>query len=320
MRIAPISALALLLMTAATHAGTTTIAAKSAPVSLDVPAGWVETKPANNAIKLQVQNQKLDIGVMVIHEEPQAELSLDDYAKRVVDAMADKLTEASHNDWDKVKLDGRDAERCELSGTRNGIQFTYLITVTKSDAGLDQVLGYATKSKFTNTKSAIRSVCDSFKQTKAQPVNTGPITVKGRDGFAELSLPAGWAEGDAPENAGMQLLAVNAKSEAYVEVVGESREDLTWTLAEYGDKIRGNMAKKGTNTSQTDWEAIKVAGFDARQCELHMTLKGMKLGYLITVVQTPGRYYQILAWTLDSRFDANKPSMQKINDGFKETK
>ncbi len=55
---------------------------------------------------------------------------------------------------------------------------------------------------------------------------------------------------------------------------------------------------------------------------LQATIKGKKDGvattFILTCVETPTFYYQLVGWTLESKFESNKPVLDAINNSFVE--
>ena len=67
----------------------------------------------------------------------------------------------------------------------------------------------------------------------------------------------------------------------------------------------------------TEITSLKINGFDAKQFEASGTVDKIKIKYIFTVVDTPDHFYQIVAWTLTSKFEENKPALLDVISSFK---
>jgi hypothetical protein len=61
-----------------------------------------------------------------------------------------------------------------------------------------------------------------------------------------------------------------------------------------------------------------VSGNQALQFDADGEVQNMKLKYLYSVVETPQNYYQIITWTLASRYQDNRPQLIDVINSFKE--
>ncbi len=150
------------------------------------------------------------------------------------------------------------------------------------------------------------------------------VTVKGKDGGVELKLPDGWEESPLPDGASetIQAMALNKKQDTGVLVAVVDRSDLEAKLADYADKYVAGFAKAKTmtNVTKTALKAVKVDGKDAMQCELRCTSNGVKLAYLITVVQTDKSFECVMGWTTQSKFTKLKADLAKLPADVTEVK
>jgi hypothetical protein len=301
------------------------IKAPTAPVEITVPAEWTSSPLADGddaAIKLMILDKDQSHGVIILYEPGAAmDLTLAEYGKMVITQMAGRHTEATYTDFKPVKVDGHDALRCELKGVRENIKLAYVVTVVKAEKSYDQVLAFSTQSQFADSKATLTKISDSFKVHAMPPAakDAPQVVVAGKNGNIEMHLPAGWAKSD-PGNSDAQLLAVNDRTGCYVQVISEDRRDLTFTLKEYADKAADGMLHRGTDGSKTSWKSVKINGNDAVQCDLHLTTEHVKLTYLVTIIQTPDNFHQVLAWTLASAFEKLKPELAPLANGLKEIK
>lgn len=157
---------------------------------------------------------------------------------------------------------------------------------------------------------------DSIKKGVEQA--TKPKTVKSKDGKTELTVPATWSE-DPTANATASLQLVNTLGGMYAAIITESRADFkSVKLEKVTEVIRDQQGKRIEGAIFTDPVQTTIGGFPAMQYEVRGTIQGVSLGYLNTVIETPDNIHQILTWTLQSKFDANKPTLAEVSQTFKE--
>ncbi len=147
-----------------------------------------------------------------------------------------------------------------------------------------------------------------------------PVVLKSSNGKSELTIPGGWRE-DSALNDQAVLKASNRLEELYAIVITDTKEDMSdgMTLDKYAVLMRDNMSKNVTSPETTEPVPTTVNNYPARQCELHGAIKDIKASYIITAVETPGNFHQIITWTLRSRFDQNQAVLRSVTQTFRET-
>lgn len=151
----------------------------------------------------------------------------------------------------------------------------------------------------------------------ALPVFAGPVLVS-MDKNTQITLLPGWTE-DRELHGSAQIQASNRANENYIIVISESKEDFAeMTLEKHSDITRGSLVKSITNSEVEGPTKLTINGNPAVQYIIRGTIGGINATYLHTTVETTGMYHQVLAWTLRSRFDKNKPVLQQVINSFKE--
>jgi hypothetical protein len=295
---------------------------KSLPVSITAPDGWhADGAEHTTSTQIAIQNDDLDAHAYVYCEPTAAlDISLDGYCKISVDGLKKALTDPVVTPWVPVKVDGHDAMRCEVSGTDDHKATVRIVTLMRVDqqfVSIETVIG---KSKFDAERKKLAAMSDSVKWTPAD-VTTKPVaerkTIKARDGSCTLTLPGEFVESKELKGA-VQLRATNYENGVSAQVIAESRADLDYTLPAYFDASVKQMMDRGKDGTNGEIESIKVAGFDARRTDIHLTYSGIKLVFVQTVIMTPTHFYQVEAYVGESAFEKNKQAMDKIADGFAE--
>ncbi len=319
--IAVVSTVALLSFGRSAAWAATVVKAASAPVTLSVPDGWAElpkTADADPTIALSVASAKGDLGGAVVFEpKKHYDFTLPAYGDAVLKQMAGRSQQMTHTDWKPARVAGKyDGLQCDVHMVRQHLRLAFVVTLFATPDSYDQVLGWSAESGFAASRATLAGLAAGFRQTGPAPKPTAavgpPVTVKAKDGLEEMVLPAGWEASTEPLSADSQLLAINADEGTFVQLISENRQDLTLNLRQYAGTVLGNMIKRGTNGSHTAWRKLAVNGNDALRCEMKLTIEKAKLSYVVTILQTPDRLEQVLAWSDVTSFNRTRPDLEKL--------
>ncbi|BAU41931.1 hypothetical protein O77CONTIG1_01749 [Leptolyngbya sp. O-77] len=139
------------------------------------------------------------------------------------------------------------------------------------------------------------------------------------DGQIAITLPSGWVKDDEL-NDRAQLEASNRAAQMYLIVLTQPKAEFRGMQREtYAEITRGYLTRRleksevsgPTNVSQ-------VGGNPAVQYQVRGSLNNIDVLYLHTVVETPTRFAQILAWTPPADFEKNQPTLQQVIQSFQE--
>jgi len=153
------------------------------------------------------------------------------------------------------------------------------------------------------------------------PREKGPATRKliSANGRFEITVPGAWKE-EKTLNDSADLQASHRPSEMYVVVLSEPKADLDGMTLEGHSKLTRQSLIDGVKDPQVSPAfAMKVGDLAALQYEIRGSLDHVKIVYLHTTAESPNYFHQILAWTVPSRFEKNKDTLQKIIALFRET-
>lgn len=148
----------------------------------------------------------------------------------------------------------------------------------------------------------------------------GPKTkdILSANGKLRITVPSAWQEKKGL-NDSADLQAAYTPSEMYVIVLSEPKEDLQEMTLEGHSKITREALLEGVKDPVvTGPFALQVDGRPAIQYEIRGGVDHIKVVYLHVTVDGQKFYHQILAWTVPSRFEANKPTLEGIIQRFKE--
>lgn len=142
------------------------------------------------------------------------------------------------------------------------------------------------------------------------------------DGKSEIKLLPDWL--DDPElNDKAQIQASNRTRQMYLIVLVQNRRDLSnMTAADYAKITQGYLTNRLEESQVTAPTSVTQVGsapsYPAVQSAVRGSLNNIDVIYLHTVVETPTRFVQILAWTPPSAFEKNQPEMQQVIQSFRE--
>lgn len=148
----------------------------------------------------------------------------------------------------------------------------------------------------------------------------GPKTkdIVSANGRFRLTVPGGW-EVEKDLNDAADLQASYRGSDMYIVVLSESKEDLhDMSLEGHSKLTRDALMKTVQDSTITGPFALTVDGHPAVQYEIRGAVNHVNVVYLHTTVESPKYFHQILAWTVPSRFDANKPTLEQVTEKFHE--
>jgi hypothetical protein len=145
-----------------------------------------------------------------------------------------------------------------------------------------------------------------------------PKVLTSPDGKFELTIPAGWRE-DSALHEKADIKASNRLQEMYVIVLSENKEDFAddMTLERFNTITSGSMIKNLRSAEATPPIPTTINTYPAMQYMIHGEVENIKCSYLITDVETPEHYHQIITWTLRSRIDQNQTTLQKVTNTFR---
>jgi hypothetical protein len=145
-------------------------------------------------------------------------------------------------------------------------------------------------------------------------------TLRSADGQYQLVVPSHWESNDF-HLSNVQIGAIDKHRGEYAEVIVERQEDYTDSLDQYADAKRDTMAMSLDNPRLTPGVRLKINGHDALRFEIHGQLpnSSVSIAYSLTVIKTKSHYVQVVAWTQESHFAANRAELEALAYGFSET-
>ena len=139
------------------------------------------------------------------------------------------------------------------------------------------------------------------------------------DGQIAITLPTGWVQDDEL-NDRAQLEASNRAGQMYLIVLTQSKAEFRGMQRDtYAEITRGYLTRRLEKSEVSGPTPVsQVGGNPAVQYQVRGSLNDIDVLYLHTVVETPTRFAQILAWTPPADFEKNQPTLQQVIQSFQE--
>ncbi|WP_020408357.1 NINE protein [Hahella ganghwensis] len=146
-------------------------------------------------------------------------------------------------------------------------------------------------------------------------------TVRSRDSRLSLQVPENWNKMDEL-NEEASLGVGNLFEDTYYLILEEPKADFEdgYTLTAYTDLIQSLMYEAlRSPTLVYQRRTLTVNGLQAEQMAFSGSTEGIKVTYLLTTIEGENHYYQIIGWTLTSRFEDKVSLLQDVAGSFRES-
>ncbi|TCZ75055.1 hypothetical protein E0485_18880 [Paenibacillus albiflavus] len=142
---------------------------------------------------------------------------------------------------------------------------------------------------------------------------------KSKDSKFQVSATSGWKDSKGQLHPESDLEIYNPQKEKYFMTLLESKEDFKdGSLQKYYDLVTPDFVSSIDAPKQGDVKEVTINGNKALQFTLEGTSGGVNVAYLITIIETPTHYGQLMAWTLKSNWDKYKDEYTTLVNSFKE--
>lgn len=151
----------------------------------------------------------------------------------------------------------------------------------------------------------------------ASQVSSG-INLFSKDKRISLKIPASLSENHEIVPSAL-IGAANLSTEVFVVVLDESKSDFKpdTTLDQYTQKLLANTKEMITESQQIgEVKSLQVNNLPAAQFIVSGYVKGVKLAYVITVIESDKTFYRVLSWTMGDNLEKNKGLLMDISATF----
>jgi hypothetical protein len=162
----------------------------------------------------------------------------------------------------------------------------------------------------------VLSSCSNSNPTDA--ANGKTKVMKSTDGKIEVTVPNSWKVENL-NNYVAVLEVANLSKEQYLLIISESIEDFAEDTkpSDYIQLVLQNIQNVSTNPVASELKDLKINGYDASQCDVSAEIEKMKIKYLLTVIKSEDQFIQVLAWSLQSKYDENKATLESVSNSVK---
>ncbi len=141
--------------------------------------------------------------------------------------------------------------------------------------------------------------------------------MKSSDGKVQLLMPGTWGKMELNENS--ELEVGNAQLEEYLIVLNEVKEDLYgWNLDKHSRVTLANLISSLAFPKITGPKSMTINGYPAVQYEIRGASESTNVIYLHTTIEGPTLFSQVLAWTLPSKWDKARPTLDRVIGSYRE--
>jgi hypothetical protein len=178
-------------------------------------------------------------------------------------------------------------------------------------------------SNTTDNEANTSSNTPETTETTKNETATNPAPIEGKviqstDGKSQVVVPEGWAtQTDLNDAANLQIADV--ANENYLIVISEPKADFdNISIEKHSEITRGFILNSIEGDQVSAPVNLTINGHPALQYEITGTIDNINVVYYHTTVETGSNFHQILAWTLPSKLDANKPVLESVINSFQE--
>ncbi len=137
------------------------------------------------------------------------------------------------------------------------------------------------------------------------------------NGTVELMVPSSWRRQELHPEAIVQV--GNLRAEAYLVVHYEPKSDLPdFDIDRYADVIVGSMAENYVDPKIQYIGNTVTNGMPGHHYRMDTKLDEYDLTYLVAIVEGKQDYYQVITWSLASRYNGNVADFKYAINSFKE--
>ncbi len=137
------------------------------------------------------------------------------------------------------------------------------------------------------------------------------------DKRVSIQVPDSWKKQDLVAGAAIGL--AQGFEQNYVVVMVDSKVDFEpqMTLDKYAALVKQQMEANSKNGVVEQQTAVKLAGLPAQRFIFQSSVEGVKIAYVVTLVESDKSFCKIMAWTLQSRLDNNRKILEDVSNSVR---
>lgn len=144
------------------------------------------------------------------------------------------------------------------------------------------------------------------------------VVITSADGDSQITVPRDWSEMDDLNEVAI-IQAANLFEEQYAIVIQDNKEDFADTdINAHSEATVQILLDSLTSSEVTTPTPLTVNGYTAVQTEIQGSFENINVVYLHTSIETREHFYQVVTWTLKSRFESNRSLFEQVTQSFRE--
>ena len=142
--------------------------------------------------------------------------------------------------------------------------------------------------------------------------NDGVQTIRSSGSTLTMEFPKTWKTQKLNDEASIEMAL--ASKEQYLVVLEESREHFAegFTLNGYITLVKESMEPAVEGAQSTAIRDVQVGTLNAKQFDISGSVSGIKVTYLVTCFEANNIFYQVVAWSLQSKYTEAKAAFNTI--------
>ncbi len=305
----------------------TTLEGTDGRSKIRIPAGWKPTKGLNALASVQAQHDRTASFLLVLTEDKDdfAPYSLERYSKLVRGMMKGRAQEYAEAGPRRLAVGPYKAIQYELRATVLGFQQRMLHTCVEGPRYTHQVLLWTNAHLWSKQKPLFQKILQSFRELQGPKPKPGGnaaavalTEVQALNRTSALQVPSTWK--DLPQlNPAATVRRGDQRRNRYAVVLSDAKilvPQFT-TLAAFGKRVEDLMRKGLPDYQASLPQSLTIAGRPALQRVVRGNVNGVRLVYLMTLVDGPTHYHRILLWSLATDWERARPLFERVARTFR---
>jgi hypothetical protein len=145
-----------------------TLKSRDGKFELTVPAEMAASTTLNDEAEIAATNTPKDLYVFVITKKKSyypANMTLDKLTDLIRDEVMSKLSVTESPSPEKITVNGNDARRYRLAGSRESVNIVYFITVVETPEHFHHIYTWTDPAKLNQNEPILKQVADSFRSS-----------------------------------------------------------------------------------------------------------------------------------------------------------
>jgi hypothetical protein len=145
-----------------------TIKSRDGKSEITVPANMSESPSLSKDAQITAANRSNELYLFVLTNKKSSygDQTLDEHTDVLRNALLKELTSADASSPENVTINGREARRYRITGTRDGIKLAYFMTVIDSANDFHHIWSWTEGSRAAENGPILYQIADSFRITE----------------------------------------------------------------------------------------------------------------------------------------------------------